>query len=42
VGPGLTFALRETLWALADIEQAMPDVEHGSNFKDIVLDTMRA
>jgi D-tagatose-1,6-bisphosphate aldolase subunit GatZ/KbaZ len=42
VGPGLTFALRETLWALADIEQEMPGTEHGSNFKDIVLATMRA
>lgn len=42
VGPGLTFALREALWALADIEQAMPGVEQVSNFKDIVLDTMRA
>jgi len=42
VGPGLTFALRETLWALAEIEREMLGPEHGSNFKDIVLDTMRA
>lgn len=42
VGPGLTFALRETLWALADIEQALPAIEHLSDFKNVVLDTMRA
>jgi D-tagatose-1,6-bisphosphate aldolase subunit GatZ/KbaZ len=39
VGPGLTFALRETLWALADIEAAMrlPDC---SDFKNVVLAVM--
>jgi D-tagatose-1,6-bisphosphate aldolase subunit GatZ/KbaZ len=39
VGPGLTFALRETLWALADIEAEMllPDC---SDFKNVVLDVM--
>jgi len=39
VGPGLTFALRETLWALADIEAEMllPDF---SDFKNVVLDVM--
>lgn len=42
VGPGLTFALRETLWALADIEEEMLDGRPGSNFKNVVLETMRA
>ncbi len=47
VGPGATFALRETLWALADIEAAMVDDGAGSdlkasNFKDVVLEVMRA
>jgi D-tagatose-1,6-bisphosphate aldolase subunit GatZ/KbaZ len=42
VGPGLTFALRETLWALADIEVEMSGGEGGSAFKDTVLEVMRA
>jgi len=42
VGPGATFALRETLWALADIEAAMAADGKGSGFKDAVLDVMRA
>jgi D-tagatose-1,6-bisphosphate aldolase subunit GatZ/KbaZ len=42
VGPGLTFALRETLWALADIEEEMLDGRPGSDFKNVVLETMRA
>ncbi|MFA9215588.1 MAG: D-tagatose-bisphosphate aldolase, class II, non-catalytic subunit [Sphingomonadaceae bacterium] len=42
VGPGLTFTLRETLWALADIEQEMRGGAAGSNFKKVVLDTMGA
>jgi D-tagatose-1,6-bisphosphate aldolase subunit GatZ/KbaZ len=47
VGPGVTFALRETLWALADIEAAMADDGNGSDFttsgfKDVVLEVMRA
>jgi len=42
VGPGLTFALRETLWALADIEAAMNPGQGASNFKDTVLEVMRA
>ncbi|WP_296944045.1 D-tagatose-bisphosphate aldolase, class II, non-catalytic subunit [uncultured Massilia sp.] len=41
-GPGLTFALRETLWALADIEHEMTAGAGGSRFKEVVLDTMRA
>lgn len=41
VGPGLTFALRETLWALADIEAEMGG-QGDSGFKEVVLDVMRA
>lgn len=41
VGPGLTFALRETLWALAAIEAEM-DAQGGSGFKKVVLDVMRS
>ncbi|SDG38768.1 MULTISPECIES: D-tagatose-bisphosphate aldolase, class II, non-catalytic subunit [unclassified Duganella] len=43
VGPGLTFALRETLWALADIEQEMNMGMggQGSDFKNVVLEVMR-
>lgn len=40
VGPAATFALRETLWALADIEaQWLP--EPGSSLKRVVLESMR-
>jgi len=42
VGPGATFALRETLWALADIEAAMVGEGEGSDFKNEVLEVMRA
>jgi D-tagatose-1,6-bisphosphate aldolase subunit GatZ/KbaZ len=42
VGPGLTFALRETLWALADIEEEMSGAGNGSDFKNTVLEVMRA
>jgi D-tagatose-1,6-bisphosphate aldolase subunit GatZ/KbaZ len=42
VGPGLTFALRETLWALADIEEQMVDIGKESDFKNTVLEVMRA
>lgn len=42
VGPGLTFALRETLWALADIEEQMVGADKGSDFKNTVLEVMRA
>ena len=41
VGPGVTFALRETLWALADIEGEMLG-GHGADFKNVVLGVMRA
>lgn len=42
VGPGATFALRETLWALADIEAAMANDGTGSDFKNVVLKVMHA
>jgi D-tagatose-1,6-bisphosphate aldolase subunit GatZ/KbaZ len=42
VGPGVTFALRETLWALADIEAATAGDGQGSGFKETVLEVMRA
>jgi D-tagatose-1,6-bisphosphate aldolase subunit GatZ/KbaZ len=42
VGPGLTFALRETLWALADIEEQMVGIGKESDFKNTVLEVMRA
>jgi D-tagatose-1,6-bisphosphate aldolase subunit GatZ/KbaZ len=40
VGPGVTFALREMLWALADIALEMDLMMHQS-LKDAVLDAMR-
>jgi D-tagatose-1,6-bisphosphate aldolase subunit GatZ/KbaZ len=42
VGPGVTFALRETLWALADIEAEMAGAGPFSDFKNTVLEVMRA
>lgn len=42
VGPGLTYALRETLWALAELEQEWIDPTCSSNFKHVVLAVMRA
>jgi D-tagatose-1,6-bisphosphate aldolase subunit GatZ/KbaZ len=39
VGPAVTFALREALWALADIDG---ELHGGSDFKTTVLDAMRA
>ncbi len=42
VGPAVTFALREALWALADIETALAGNTSGSNFKQVVLDVMHA
>ncbi len=42
VGPALTYALREALWALADIEAAMPGNHQRSNFKQQVLKVMHA
>jgi D-tagatose-1,6-bisphosphate aldolase subunit GatZ/KbaZ len=40
VGPGVTFALREMLWALSDIALEMDLMTHQS-LKDAVLDAMR-
>jgi len=42
VGPAVTFALREALWALADIEQAWLGSQRFSNFKQIVIDVMKS
>jgi D-tagatose-1,6-bisphosphate aldolase subunit GatZ/KbaZ len=41
VGPGATFALREALWALAAIEQALPG-ERGPDLRRQVVAVMRA
>jgi len=41
VGPGATFALRETLWALAAIEDAMPGIENPSRLPAVALRVMR-
>jgi D-tagatose-1,6-bisphosphate aldolase subunit GatZ/KbaZ len=41
VGPGATFALREALWGLAAIEQAMPG-ERGPDLRRQVVAVMRA
>jgi D-tagatose-1,6-bisphosphate aldolase subunit GatZ/KbaZ len=40
VGPGATFALRETLWALADIESELIAPEQRSQLKAVVLEAM--
>jgi D-tagatose-1,6-bisphosphate aldolase subunit GatZ/KbaZ len=42
VGPGLTFALREALWALDAIEREMLPAERRSNLRDITLERMHA
>jgi D-tagatose-1,6-bisphosphate aldolase subunit GatZ/KbaZ len=42
VGPAATFALRETLWALADIEREWLGPGAGSDFKQVVLGAMRS
>lgn len=41
VGPGVTFALRETLWGLADIEREWLGAEASSDFKNVVLEVMK-
>jgi len=41
VGPAVTFALRETLWALADIARELDRVE-GETLKEVTLRVMRA
>jgi len=40
VGPGVTFALRETLWALADMARELNLVE-GDSLKEVTLRAMR-
>jgi D-tagatose-1,6-bisphosphate aldolase subunit GatZ/KbaZ len=42
VGPAVTFALREALWALAEIEMALLGGKGSSRFKQIVLEVMQA
>lgn len=42
VGPAATFALRETLWALAAIEHDLPGIEQRSDLRETVLRVMRA
>jgi D-tagatose-1,6-bisphosphate aldolase subunit GatZ/KbaZ len=41
VGPGATFALRETLWGLAEIEREWLGEPAGGGFKQRVLEAMR-
>ncbi len=42
VGPALTFALREALWALALIEREWLPLERCSGLREVVLDAMAA
>jgi len=42
VGPGVTYALRETLWALSFIEDEMLPAETRSGLRNVVLEVMRA
>ena len=42
VGPGLTFALREVLWALALLEREWLPAERGSKLRDTLLEAMTA
>jgi D-tagatose-1,6-bisphosphate aldolase subunit GatZ/KbaZ len=42
VGPGLTFALREALWALDAIEREWIDESYRADLRDVVLRRMRA
>ncbi|MFT3790655.1 MAG: D-tagatose-bisphosphate aldolase, class II, non-catalytic subunit [Rudaea sp.] len=42
VGPGVTYALRETLWALSAIEDEMLPASKRSGLRDVVLGVMRA
>jgi D-tagatose-1,6-bisphosphate aldolase subunit GatZ/KbaZ len=41
VGPGLTFAMREALWALDAIDQELTPVEQQARLRDTVLERMR-
>lgn len=40
VGPGVTFALRETLWSLTDIEHEL-GIAPSKSLRDVVLEAMR-
>jgi D-tagatose-1,6-bisphosphate aldolase subunit GatZ/KbaZ len=42
VGPGLTFALREALWALDSIERELLPQDRRANLKDVTLGRMKA
>jgi len=42
VGPAVTFALREALWALADIEDQLLGKDQSSQFKQLVVGVMKA
>ncbi|MEP7186371.1 MAG: D-tagatose-bisphosphate aldolase, class II, non-catalytic subunit [Rhodanobacter sp.] len=42
VGPGLTFALREALWALDAMEQEWIEDSRRARLRDVVLERMRA
>ena len=42
VGPGVTFALREALWALDAIEREWIVPEQQSGFRDVVVERMKA
>mgnify|MGYP003770585845 CR=1 FL=1 len=42
VGPGVTYALRETLWALAAIEDELIGEAQASHLREVVLGVMRA
>jgi D-tagatose-1,6-bisphosphate aldolase subunit GatZ/KbaZ len=42
VGPGVTYALRETLWALADIESEWLGPARSAGLKDVVMGVMQA
>ncbi len=42
VGPGATYALRETLWALADIEREWLGAARSADLKNVVLGVMRS
>jgi len=42
VGPGATFALRETLWSLAAIARELPGGDQAEDLRTVVVETMRA
>src|SRR5690606_36367641 len=42
VGPGLTFALREALWALDAIEREWIDAPRRARLRDVAIERMRA